>query len=565
MSSAIILVIDDEQSFLDIITNSLGNYNYKVLQALDGNMGCMVAKKFIPDIIICDWEMPVMNGIETIKFLKSNPITADIPVIMATGAMTSSENLEKALNVGAIDYVRKPIDPIELIARISSSLNLANSYKAIKKQNKDLELLNEEIQNKNEEIATQANNLYELNYELEKLSIVASETNNAVIIMNPKGEVEWVNKAFADIYEYTLDDYKMAIGDSILEHSLNPNISKYIDKCINNKVSISYETQIKTKNNVELWSHTTLTPILGSNFEVIKLVAIDSDITLLKLAEKQKDIQQQEIIKQKNEIEIQNKSLQQYQNHLEEMIKKRTVDMQIAKERAERADSLKTKFLDNLSHEIRTPLNAIVGFAGMLRSEEELPHLLKSYTYQIHSASDTLLKIVDSIMLLSKIQVGEYKVFKKHMNIFNLLQQLIVEHELSQLYQSKTDVELILNFKGNKEIFIKNDEDAIRTIINNLIDNAIRYTNKGVVEIGLTIEEKYINVYVKDTGIGIKEEDVKNVFDKFRKLTTDTSVLYSGLGIGLTISKSLAEFLHGDIVVESILGKGSIFYFKVPI
>jgi signal transduction histidine kinase len=98
-------------------------------------MGVMVARKFIPDIIICDWEMPVMNGIDAIKNLKQDDLTKDIPIIMATGVMTSPENLNTALTAGAIDYIRKPIDPIELLARINSSLKLAKSYTEIKQKN----------------------------------------------------------------------------------------------------------------------------------------------------------------------------------------------------------------------------------------------------------------------------------------------------------------------------------------------------------------------------------------------------------------------------------------------
>ena len=144
-----ILVIDDEQQFLDIITNTLKTSEYKVIQALNGKMGIMVARKFIPDIIICDWEMPVMNGIDAIKALKQDVLTKDIPIIMATGVMTTPENLNTALKAGAIDYIRKPIDHIELMARINSSLKLAKSYIEIKmkndeitEQNKNLGILN---------------------------------------------------------------------------------------------------------------------------------------------------------------------------------------------------------------------------------------------------------------------------------------------------------------------------------------------------------------------------------------------------------------------------------------
>jgi signal transduction histidine kinase len=144
MSYSTILIIDDEQSYLDIITNTLKNKNHKVLQALNGKMGCRVAERFLPDIIIMDWEMPEMNGIEAIKFLKSKETTKEIPIIMATGVMTAVEHLEIALNAGAIDYIRKPIDPLELYARINSTLKLSRSYKEIKEQKESLQDLNRE-------------------------------------------------------------------------------------------------------------------------------------------------------------------------------------------------------------------------------------------------------------------------------------------------------------------------------------------------------------------------------------------------------------------------------------
>jgi signal transduction histidine kinase len=144
MLNSTILIIDDEQSYLDIITNTLKSKNHRVLQALNGRMGCKVAERFLPDIIIMDWEMPEMNGIEAIKYLKKQPTTQEIPIIMATGVMTAVEHLETALEAGAVDYIRKPIDPIELYARINATLKLSRSYKEIKDQKISLEDLNRE-------------------------------------------------------------------------------------------------------------------------------------------------------------------------------------------------------------------------------------------------------------------------------------------------------------------------------------------------------------------------------------------------------------------------------------
>lgn len=140
--SAKILIVDDQPDNLDVIVRFIEEDNspYELLQALNAEIALRIVEAELPDLIITDWEMPGMNGIELIKQLKNNKTTSDIPVIMCTGVMTSSENLQTALNAGAVDYIRKPIDKIELIARIKSMLQLADS---IKKQKKKLEIIKE--------------------------------------------------------------------------------------------------------------------------------------------------------------------------------------------------------------------------------------------------------------------------------------------------------------------------------------------------------------------------------------------------------------------------------------
>lgn len=136
-----ILVIDDEQSNREIIVEHLesAGKGYKLLIAHDGQMGCKVADKKLPDMIITDWEMPNMTGIEAIRYLKGKEDTRDIPIIMASGAMTRPENLNEALGAGASDFIRKPIEKLELLARTNSILQLSDSFKTIKKQKQELE------------------------------------------------------------------------------------------------------------------------------------------------------------------------------------------------------------------------------------------------------------------------------------------------------------------------------------------------------------------------------------------------------------------------------------------
>lgn len=138
-----ILVVDDQPENLEVLVEvvEMTNPNYEVLQALNSKTALIIARGEIPDLIITDWEMPEMDGIELIKALKADELTKDIPIIMCTGIMTSSENLSTALKAGAVDYIRKPVDPLELPARLRSMLQLSDSFKTIKREREKSEQL----------------------------------------------------------------------------------------------------------------------------------------------------------------------------------------------------------------------------------------------------------------------------------------------------------------------------------------------------------------------------------------------------------------------------------------
>lgn len=174
--------------------------------------------------------------------------------------------------------------------------------KEIEEKNKNLEFANAEILQQKEEILAQAELLEESNKELEKLTIAVSETDNSILIADNRGNIEWVNSGFTRLFGYGIFEFKETHGNNIIDASSYSDIKDVFNQCLNNKVSVNYIALNKTKDNKSLWIQTTLTPILDSNNEVIKFIAIDSDITKIKDAEI-------EIIKQKELIEIQNKEI----------------------------------------------------------------------------------------------------------------------------------------------------------------------------------------------------------------------------------------------------------------
>ncbi len=173
-----ILVVDDNADNAEKIIDFLNETEkeFMFFQALNGKVACTVAEKKLPDLIITDWKMPLMDGVELIKHLKSIESTHDIPVIMCTGVMTDVENLKTALDSGAVDYIRKPVEKLELIARVNSMLKLSDSMKKVKEQNHDLWLQKEEILKHEKEIESQNEKLTELNATKDKIfSIIAHD------------------------------------------------------------------------------------------------------------------------------------------------------------------------------------------------------------------------------------------------------------------------------------------------------------------------------------------------------------------------------------------------------
>lgn len=275
-----ILIADDQRDNIIAIYSIINHYDssIEIIGAPNGKIAFEKAKQYNPDLIILDWEMPIMTGLDAVKLLKITPETQEIPIIMAT-ALTSSENLQEAMEAGAMDYIKKPIDKIELVARIKSALFSYDNYKEIKRQKSVIEDLAEELLTKNEE--------------LKKLSVVASKTDNSVLIINSIGEIEWANEAFDKIYGIDLDNYKIKYGKTIFETAKIFKNTKILNECFTDKKSVSYIAEYKEIEETSKWIQTTLTPILNDDFAIEKLIAVESDITKLK--------EQEEVIKKEKE------------------------------------------------------------------------------------------------------------------------------------------------------------------------------------------------------------------------------------------------------------------------
>lgn len=227
-----------------------------------------------------------------------------------------------------------------------------------------------------------------------------------------------------------------------------------------------------------------------------------------------------------------------------------------AKEKAETADRLKSAFLANMSHEIRTPLNAIVGFSSLMGETEDMEEK-RLYMAIIEENNDLLLQLISDILDLSKIEAGTFDFVKKELDVNVLCEDIVRFMKM----KAKPGVEVLFD-RHLPECRIVSDRNRLNQVIANFVNNAIKFTTAGSIRVGYDkVDETHLRFYVADTGLGIEPEMQVRIFDRFIKLNT----FVHGTGLGLSISKSIIEQLGGTIGVDSEPGKGSCFWFVLPI
>jgi signal transduction histidine kinase len=235
-----------------------------------------------------------------------------------------------------------------------------------------------------------------------------------------------------------------------------------------------------------------------------------------------------------------------------------------AKENAERADHLKSAFLANMSHELRTPLNGIIGFAQMLKVPSVPAEKKERYADIIVRSGNQLLNLINDILDLSKIEADELTIYRENLNVGDLLDDMYSLFNV-QAESKKPPIELKLIKGLDAASTIYSDEGRIRQILTNLLGNALKFTHEGSVIFGCSlVNTNTLEFYVKDTGIGIPEEKFASIFGRFQQVDDSHSRKYEGTGLGMSISKGLAQLLGGDLRFESESGVGSTFYFTVP-
>ena len=353
--------------------------------------------------------------------------------------------------------------------------------------------------------------------------VIRTDENGIINIFNPASE---------NMFDYNKNE---VIGKNI--NTVIPNI--YIE-------------------NTGVVDKTTLKKIMGKKKNGRKF-PIDMTVNEAKTSNKKEYVA---IIYDVSDKKMQDRAFHKYTEKLEWA----NYETQKARLEAERANYAKTLFLANMSHEIRTPLNGIIGMTELMLHTELNPKQ-ERYANQIYNSGETLLEIINDILDFSKIEANALKLENSKFNLTELVKNC--ENMFQPLYDEK-GIKLQIIYPKNINDNYTGDRVRLRQIITNLIGNSLKFTEEGTVTLTITkkrtLKTKEILLFeVKDTGVGISKNKQQNIFDKFAQADASTTRKFGGTGLGLAICKQLVELMKGEIGVKSRLGKGSLFWFKIPL
>lgn len=356
------------------------------------------------------------------------------------------------------------------------------------------------------------------------------------------------------------------IGTDVSNYFTEPHLAKAgYQKVFQEGVVRDYELVMRNKNGKEIPVIYNASVYRDENGEVIGILAAARDITERKMAEQELKRLNDELTKRSEKLSLANSELEAQKTELSSQsseLRMQNTELEMQKNQLDEANRLKTIFLLNMSHELRTPLNSVIALSGVLsrRLTNKIPDEEHSYLEVIERNGKHLLDLINDILDISRIEAGKEEV---EISTFNL--NTCITEVVSMIEPQARTKNIELHFSSDDDsITIASDAGKIRHIMQNLIGNAVKFTEQGKVEVKTQLLAGKIVITVADTGIGISEENQQHIFDEFRQADSSTSRKFGGSGLGLAIAKKYANFLGGTITVKSLPEEGSEFTVLLP-
>jgi PAS domain S-box-containing protein len=534
-----ILIVDDTPSDLEALCDVLRHTGYQVMVTEDGESALQQAEQFSPDLILLDVILPGLDGFETCCRLKANKATQDIPVIFLT-VLDDTANIVKGFEVGAVDYVTKPLRYKEVLIRLNTHLTIHNLQKELQVQNEYLQ----------EENARRRRVQEALKESRQRYRLLAENSTDMISRQTPAGIYQYVSPACRNLLGYEIEEM---VGHSAFEfvHPQDVKTIKEADEAQSKRPSISVTIyRARRKDNSYVWLETTKRLIRDSKTgRELEIVAVSRDVTKRKQAE--------------------------------EALQRANAELQSAKEAAEAANKAKSAFLANMSHELRTPLNAILGFTQLVAQSQSLPPDHREYLNIISRSGEHLLTLINDVLDMSKIEAGRTTFNKNNFDLHRLLDDL---QNMFRWRTAEKHLQLIFECAPHVPQYVCTDEVKLRQVLINLLSNAIKFTAEGGVSLRVsrvngqwpaakdqekspnTIDNGQLIIHfeVEDTGSGIAPNELDSIFEPFVQ-AKNSQQAQEGTGLGLPISRKFVQLMGGNLAVSSRLGQGSLFKFAIPV
>jgi PAS domain S-box-containing protein len=671
-----ILIVDDKTENIYLLQSLFDTSGYKTISAQNGAEALGLMRTNIPDLIISDILMPVMDGFTLCRECKKDELFKNIPFFFYTATYIDAKDEEYALNLGADRFILKPQEPDVFLKIINDFLEevkketirpkkivqqpetiVLKEYNEVlirkiedkmlqaEKSEKELRRYSEELEKEilerklNEASLQKSQNLFQTlanvspvgifrttadgntTYvnprwsELSGLTLKEAEGNKWLIAVHPEDREKVIENWKSDILSQKRSDaeYRFRRKDNSVVWVIGNAVPEWIDnKIIGYIGTITDITERKQAERVlqeseekyhrifenvqDLYYETSMEGKILEVSPSIKSLSHDQYIREDLLGKsmfdfyfsKEDRLSLLSALKEKGmvndfEVTLRNKdgSLipcsitakisfdlkgkpEKIIGSMRDISDRKLAELNLikAKDKAEESDRLKTAFLHNISHEVRTPMNAIIGFSDLIIDPDLTPEIRNEFIQTIVQSSYQLLSIITQIVNMATIETGQEKIYEKEMSL-NSIFRMVFEQFRSEADRKNISLKYNTALPDSEDI-IQTDETKLIQIISNLISNSLKFTRHGSISFGYTIKDKYLEFYVKDTGIGIPKEMHKEIFERFRQVETSLAREYEGAGLGLSISKAYVELLGGKIWLTSKPEEGSVFYFNIP-